>query len=67
MLSNYLKNWLEDSLPPQIYEKMKETTDTFSTENEKKNLLNFFEKLVNDKIVDFKNYINKLTPVGENA
>ena len=67
MLSNYLKNWLEDSLPPQIYEKMKETTDTFSTENEKKNLLNFFKKLVDDKIVDFKNSINKLTPVSENA
>ena len=66
-LSNYLKNWLEDSLPPQLYEKMKETTDSFSTETETKNLLTFFKKLVDDKIVDFKNSINKLTPVGENA
>jgi len=65
VLTNLVKNWLEDTIPEVLYEKMKDTTKLFSMDTENKNVVSYFENLINQKITEFENSITKLAPVGE--
>ena len=65
--SGFLKNWLEDSVPETLYSKMKETSSDFLEGSERKEVLDYFQSLFNEKITEFESSINKLTPVGENS
>jgi len=66
VLGNYMKNWLEDSLPDSLYTKMSETVGSLPKNSEKDGIIPYFEKLINDKISEFDISINKLKPVEEN-
>ena len=66
VLGNYMKNWLEDSIPDSLYTKMDETVQSLPKNSEKEGIVPYFEKLINDKISEFDISINKLTPVEEN-
>jgi len=65
--SGFLKNWLEDSVPVAIYDKMKETSSNFLEDSERKEVVDYFESIFNEKTTEFEASINKLTPVGENS
>lgn len=65
VLTNLMKNWLEDTIPEVLYEKMNDTTKPFSTDTENRNVVSYFQNLINQKITEFENSITKLTPVGE--
>lgn len=65
VLTNLVKNWLEDTIPEVLYDKMAETTKMFSVGAEKNNLVSYFQNLINQKITEFENSITKLAPVGE--
>tara|TARA_R110000824_G_scaffold42265_3_gene124709 strand:- start:2605 stop:3672 length:1068 start_codon:yes stop_codon:yes gene_type:complete len=67
VLGNYIKNWLEGNIPDELYNKMGETVSIFSEDKERDLLISYFETLFNEKTQEFKNSINKLTPVGANA
>lgn len=66
-LGNFIKNWLEDSIPDSLYEKMDETTKMYTEDGEREAIVSYFDTLCSEKIEEFKNSINKLTPIGENA
>ena len=67
VLSNFLKNWLEDAIPEDLYIKMGETTKLYSEEKEYNEIISFFDTLVKSMIEDFENSINKLSPMGVNS
>ena len=67
VIGNLLKNWLEDSVPPELYTKMEETVSTNSEPKEKEMVISYFNTLVKEKIIEIENAVNKLTPVGENS
>ena len=68
IVSNFMKNWLEDSVPENLYVKMSETAKSFSTEErERVEVVTYFGELVKEKISELEFSINKLTPVGENS
>jgi len=46
---------------------MKETSSDFLEGSERKEVLDYFQSLFNEKITEFESSINKLTPVGENS
>ncbi len=66
VLGNYMKNWLEDSLPSSLYEKMDETVNSLPKTSERDGIVNYFDKLVSDKISELDISINKVKPVEEN-
>jgi|TARA_R110000822_G_scaffold35946_13_gene101207 hypothetical protein len=65
--AGFLKNWLEDSVPVKLHEKMKETTAKLSEEKERTEVTKFFGTLMTEKSTEFESAINKLTPVSENS
>ena len=65
VLTNLIKNWLEDTIPEILYEKMSETTKMFSVGGENNSVVSYFQNLINQKITEFENSITKLTPVSE--
>jgi len=67
VIAGFLKNWLEDSVPVNLYEKMKKTTEIISEDKESKEVVKFFDTLFGEKSVEFDSAINKLTPVSENS
>jgi hypothetical protein len=67
VLGNFLKNWLEDSVPVALYEKMAETTEQFSEEKERDGIVNYFTELHKTLTEDMENSINKLSPMGVNS
>jgi glycosyltransferase involved in cell wall biosynthesis len=67
VLGNYIKTWLEGSVPVELYAKMEETVSVFSEDKERDSLVSYFKTLFDEKTQEFKNSINKLTPVGANA
>ena len=67
VLGNYIKNWLEDNLPEKLYEEMDKTITPYNEKDERDAVVSYFENLFNEKTTEFKNSINKLSPVGVNA
>lgn len=67
MIGNYMKNWLEDSVPENLMNKMKDSVKDYTLDNERSGVINFFESLLEQRRTEFKNSINKLTPVGVNS
>ena len=67
VLGNYVKNWLEDNLPAKLYEEMEKTVKPYSEENERNEVVTYFDGLFKEKTEEFNNSINKLSPVGVNA
>ena len=62
-----MKNWLEDSVPDDLYTKMKETTKKYSEDNEYNAVISFFDDVSKTTIVELQEAINKLSPVGVNS
>ena len=67
VLGNYVKNWLEDNLPPKLYDEMAKTVVPYTEENERNEVVSYFKNLFKEKTEEFNNSINKLSPVGANA
>ena len=62
-----MKNWLEDSVPEDLYTKMKDTTKKYSEEKEYDAVLSFFDDVCKSTIEELEEAINKLSPVGVNS
>ena len=66
VVNAYMKTWLEDSVPAQLFEKMEETIVPYTTENQNKEIKSFMDNLMKDKEEELENAINKLTVNEEN-
>ncbi len=65
ILSAYLKNWLEDAIPTELYEKMAETVKPYNVEDQKTKVLETFGLYQSQKIEQLEIQLNKLQPVEE--
>jgi hypothetical protein len=60
-IADYIQNWLEDNISEKLYENGLETSNKFSDTNKfEKSVTNLFEKYFDNKIISFKEEINKL-------
>lgn len=66
VLNAYIKTWLEDSVPTELFEKMENTVKVYTEENQNEKIKSFTEKLMKDKEEELENAINKLTVNEEN-
>ena len=48
-----MKNWLEDSIPEELYKKMDETVTKFTQSVETTDVINFYNSLFKERIDEF--------------
>lgn len=58
ILAQYVQAWLEDSTPKEFYEKMSETSQKYTEEEQKNKINEVYVNIFNDRIEEFK---SKLT------
>lgn len=66
VINAYMKTWLEDSVPSELFEKMEETVSPYTTERQDKEIKSFIDRLMKDKEKELEDAINKLTVNEEN-
>ena len=60
-LADFLQNWLEDNIKPELIEEMAKTSENISTKEEfKKVSINLFEGYINTRITSFEEQLTKL-------
>ena len=59
--SSYFKNWLEDSIPQELYDAMEETHTQYSEENETEDIKNFIEEYANLRKEGLAQNLDKFT------
>ena len=63
ILSAYLKNWLEDSVPTELYDAMAKSVEPYTLEGQKEQVLSTFKRYIDERILDMEDGLNKLQPV----
>ena len=64
VLSDFIQNWLEDNLNPELFENMKRTIDTISDEDKfESETVKLFEKLFETRITSFEDQLSKLETI----
>ena len=66
-IANFVKNWLEDSLPEELYKSMGTASNTYTIDKERESVITYFETLTTEKVAEFEASINKLKPAEENV
>jgi len=60
-IGDFLQNWLEDSINPNIYTEMKETVSKLTTkESFEKTAVELFDDYINKRLTSFEEQLNKL-------
>jgi hypothetical protein len=65
ILSAYIKNWLEDSVPVELYDEMSKATEPYTLDGQKEQLLTIFKRYMDERTVEMEEGLNKLQPVEE--
>lgn len=64
ILANYIQAWLEDSSPEELYEKMGEMNNKYNDEQQKEKILEVYQKVVDNRVNEFKLQLETLQPVN---
>ena len=60
VLSDYIQNWLEDNLNPQLFEQMEKTIESISTVSKfEEETLSLFDKMFETRIASFEDQLSK--------
>lgn len=60
LIATYLKLWLEDSVPSDLIEGMKESQGLYTVEKQQEALTTVYDTIVNNRILEFQNTLVKL-------
>ena len=60
LIATYLKVWLEDSVPSDLTEGMKESQGQYTVEKQQEALTKVYDTIVNNRILEFQNTLVKL-------
>ena len=66
IINAYIKTWLEDSVPTDLFNKMNETVEPYTSTNQHTAITNIFNKLVGELTEDLEEALNKFTVKEEN-
>ena len=65
MVGAYLKSWLEDSIPEELYSEMDKTVEPYTESHESSALISFVEKVNADRVTELTISLNKIKPIEE--
>ena len=60
LIATYIKVWLEDSVPADLMNTIKDSTGKYTSENQKKILANVYGQLVEERKQEFNNMLPKV-------
>jgi hypothetical protein len=60
LISTYMKAWLEDSVPQELFDGMEETKGKYTEENQVNKIQEVYSSLVQSRVEEFKNIIGSL-------
>jgi hypothetical protein len=64
IIEDYIQNWLEDNINPELYSEMEKTKTNLKTEEDFNNsVVSVFDKMITTRATTFKEQINKLETV----
>jgi hypothetical protein len=64
VLSDFIQNWLEDNVNPQIYEQMEKTIVGVSTEQKfEEETLSLFSKIFETRLTSFEDQLSKFETI----
>jgi hypothetical protein len=64
VLSDFIQNWLEDNLNPDLFVQMDKTVGNLQTEEKfESETLQIFEKMINTRMENFESQLNKFQTV----
>lgn len=64
VISDFIQNWLEDNLNPELFTEMEKTVSNLITKEDfDKNVVSLFEKLIKTRLESFESQLNKLQTV----
>jgi hypothetical protein len=61
LIATYMKVWLEDSIPEDLTNSIKQSTGKYTPENQKETLKNTYSELIEERIQELNNVIAKAT------
>lgn len=59
LIATFVRLWLEDNIPTDVYEKMKETPSNYTMENMGKILMEYYQKQFNSRITELSTLITQ--------
>jgi hypothetical protein len=64
VIADYIQNWLEDNISPELYTEMDKTTESLIT-NEifTENVVSTFDKMITTRLNSFEEQLNKLETI----
>lgn len=64
VIADYIQNWLEDNINPNLKGEIEKTVETLkSSEDFNKSVVETFEKMINTRLVSFEEQLNKLETI----
>jgi len=64
VIADYIQNWLEDNISPELFVEMENTSNSLIT-NEKfsENVIELFDKMITTRLNSFEEQLNKLETI----
>ena len=64
VVADFIQNWLEDNINPELYLNMEKTSENLSSEEKfKSDVLEFFNGAINTRLESFESQLNKLETI----
>ena len=64
VIADFIQNWLEDNINPEIYEEMKKTVTEFTNiESFESEVVNLFETMINTRLTSFEEQLSKFETI----
>ena len=64
VVADFIQNWLEDNINPELYLNMEKTSENLSNEEKfKSDVLQFFNGAINTRLESFESQLNKLETI----
>jgi len=59
VIADFVQNWLEDNIKPELYEEIKKTASNFTKEEFEQNVINLFDGYLTQRTNGFKDQLSK--------
>ena len=64
VIADYVQNWLEDNINPELYEGIQKTAEKYSDyEKFESDVQNLFDKFINTRLESFEEQLNKFQTI----
>ena len=64
VIADFIQNWLEDNISPELFTEMEKTAENLPTEEQfEKNVVGTFEKMISTRLISFTEQLNKLETI----